>query len=114
MQRALSIVLNSFTHDSRVQRQLSTLASSGYETYLLAIHDASLPVVERNREYEVRRVKLRSRFVGKGGIAKLLSYAECAGRMIWAGVRLKPQMIHANDLSALPIADIVARLTGAK
>lgn len=71
-------------------------------------------MAERNPEYELRRVKLRSRFCGKGGIAKLLSYAECAARMIWAGARLRPQLIHANDLSALPIADIVARATGAR
>jgi glycosyltransferase involved in cell wall biosynthesis len=113
MQKALSIVLNSFTHDSRVQRQLSTLANSGYETHILAIHDAGLPVTERTPEYQLRRVKLRSRFCGTGGIAKLLLYAECAGRMIAAGIRLRPQLIHANDLSALPIADIVARATGA-
>src|SRR5689334_9374096 len=102
MQRALSIVLNSFTHDSRVQRQLSTLAKNGFETHILAIHDAGLPVSESNPDYELRRVKLRSRFCGKGGIAKLLLYAECAGRMMWAGARLRPQLIHANDLSALP------------
>jgi glycosyltransferase involved in cell wall biosynthesis len=97
-----------------VQRQLSTLARNGYEAHILAIHDADLPVTERNPEYELRRVKLRSRFCGRGGIAKLLLYVECAGRMIWAGARLRPQLVHANDLSALPIADIVARATGAR
>ena len=97
-----------------MQRQLSTLAKNGYETHILAIHDADLPTSERNPEYELRRVKLRSRYCGKGGLAKLLLYAECAGRMIWAGARLRPQLIHANDLSALPIADMVARATGAR
>jgi glycosyltransferase involved in cell wall biosynthesis len=34
--------------------------------------------------------------------------------MTWAGVRLKPDLVHANDLIALPIGYVVARLTKAK
>ncbi len=52
--------------------------------------------------------------MGRSSVARLLSYAECATRMIWEGVRIKPELIHANDLSALPIAHMIAKLTGAR
>jgi len=80
----------------------------------LAIHEPNLPVEERHPEYRLRRIKLWSRILGHGAIAKLVSYAECAARMIWAGLRVKPHLIHANDLSALPIADVLGRVTRAR
>jgi len=114
MAKVLVIVLNSFTHDSRVLRQTVAFSSAGYETNVFALHDGDLPLRENQPTYHLRRFKLTTKRWSKHNVIQLFKYAECAVRMTFAGARLRPNAVHANDLNALPIGYFVAKLTRAK
>jgi len=112
--KSLSIVLNPFTHDSRVLRAVQTQASNGYEVHIFALHDGNLPLEERQPLFFLRRFKLTTREWSKHKLVQLVKYGECTLRMVWAGIRVNPAVVHANDLSALLIGYLIARFTGAK
>jgi glycosyltransferase involved in cell wall biosynthesis len=114
MSRTLSIVLNSFVHDSRVLRQLNTLSEQGHDTRLFALHSEGLPQQEQTGGFCITRMKLWTRSWPGHMCVRVLKYAECLLRMVVAGVRWRPALIHANDVHALPIAFVISRLTGAK
>ena len=114
MERALVVVLNSFTHDSRVLRQVSTLAKRSQHTRVFALHEGNLPVEEERTGYRLHRFRLLSRPLPKVKPVQVLKYLECTLRMAWAGVRLKPDIVHAHDIQGLPIGFIVAKLTRAR
>lgn len=118
MSRCLSIVLNPFTHDSRVLRQCEALAGAGHEVELFALHSNDLPRIETaggpSRSFQVRRFELSTRGWSKTKPVQAIKYAECTGRMIREGIRFRPGVVHANDFLALPIGLAIARATGAK
>src|SRR5690242_18126390 len=114
MPRALSILLSPFTHDSRVLRQVAALSRQGYEAYVFALHEKDLPVQEKHPTYQLVRTRLFTKQSFTFGLAEAMNYGEAALRLVMAGVRLKPDLIHANDLKALPIGYAVAKLTGAR
>jgi glycosyltransferase involved in cell wall biosynthesis len=111
---ALSLLLSPFTRDSRVLRQLGTLSRIGFETHILALHSPGLAEREANEEYRLHRLKCLLPPGGARGLAKVASLVECAVRMIVSGVTLRPDIIHANDLNALPIAYVISKLCGAR
>jgi len=111
---ALILVLNAVTHDSRVLREAETLATCGYDVDILGLHETGLPVEEHAQRYRVRRVKLVTRPLPKHKVVQVFKYVECLLRMTWRGVRLRPNVIHANDIACLPIGLIIAKLSGAK
>lgn len=111
MKLCLSIVLNAFTNDSRVLRESETLAKNGYKVMVFALHEGDLPLEEEQAFLSLRRFKLTTRSWSK---RKLVKYVECVGRMVAAGVGIRPTVVHTHDLDALPIGYLVARLTGAK
>jgi glycosyltransferase involved in cell wall biosynthesis len=115
MPRALSILLSPLTHDSRVLRQVAALSRQGHETYVFALHEKDLPAREKHPTY--RLVSTRLLFTKRSfkfGLSEVMNYAEAALRLVVAGAWLKPDLIHANDLKALPIGYAVAKLTGAR
>ncbi len=114
MRRCLSIVLNTFTNDSRVLRESETLAKNGFKVTVFALHEDKLPLKEEHAFLSLRRSKLRTRGWSKRKPVQLIKYVECVVRMVAAGVRVWPTVVHANDWDALPIGYLIARLTGAK
>lgn len=114
MKSALVIVLNPFVHDSRVQRQAEALVTGGYRAEVFALHEKELPTDETRPGYRVRRFSLRTRPWPKNALVQGIKYLECFSRMTLAGVRLKPNLIHANDVNALPIGYMVAKITKSK
>ncbi len=114
MKHALVIVLNSFTHDSRVLRQISTLKKRSQSVHVYALHENNLPVMENRTDYLLRRFRLATRPWPRNKLVQSLKYIECLLRMSWQGVWLKPDVVHAHDLEALPIGYVVAKLTKAK
>jgi hypothetical protein len=61
MKRALIIVLNRFTHDTRVLRHVHTLTKRSEQTFLFALHEGALAVEEVRDGYFVRRFQLVTR-----------------------------------------------------
>jgi glycosyltransferase involved in cell wall biosynthesis len=114
MKKVLILVLNSFTHDSRVLRQTRALSQAGYKPTVFALHESDLPIQEDQPNYRLRRFRLVTRPWSKHNLIQLIKYAECVCRMTLAGVRLKPEVVHANDIDTLPIGYFVAKLIRAK
>jgi glycosyltransferase involved in cell wall biosynthesis len=110
----LTIVLNPFTNDSRVLRESHTLAKNGFEVTVFSTHDDALPLREQQAFLSLRRFKLTTKPWPRSKLFRLVKYVECVCRMVVAGVKARPTVVHANDLNALPIGYVVARLTGAK
>src|SRR5215471_6028447 len=114
MKTALVLVLNNFTHDSRVLRQVEALGKRGYRVCVFALHDGCLLIQEQTTGYLVRRFKLATRSWQKNKLVQVIKYAECIVRMTCAGVGLSPRLVQANDLDTLPIGFMVAKLARAK
>lgn len=95
------LVLNNFTHDARVHREAKTLAVSGYDVMVLALHRSGLPLVEQVDGYRVKRLELASRNLRGGRFAPLLKYLD----MIFAVARvtkLRPaDVYHSHDGNSL-------------
>jgi glycosyltransferase involved in cell wall biosynthesis len=114
MRRALVVVLNAFTHDSRVLRQVSTLAKRSPEIRVFALHEDRLPTEEAREQYRLRRFQLSTRPLPRTKLVQGVKYLECLLRMTWQGIRLKPEVVHAHDLEALPIGYLIAKLAHAR
>jgi glycosyltransferase involved in cell wall biosynthesis len=97
------LVRNPFTHDSRVEREATALARSGYSVTVVAEGRPELPREEEREGYRVLRVaRGPARRVG----VRMLEYR---GRLIRALRRTEPEIIHAHDANALEPAAAVAR-----
>lgn len=112
----LLIVLNTFTHDSRVLRTCGALSEMGLRPIVFCLHQSHLPQREEKEGISVRRFKLTQHPWRKPlpNILLLIRYTECVIRMVIAALKLKPLVIHANDFEALPIAYLISRLTSSK
>lgn len=112
MKNVLMLVLNTFVNDARVSRQ-SQKVSELERVSIFARHEGSLPAKEQLGAVSVIRHsvavdKLQLKFV------RPLRYLELTIRFFWAALKLKPTVVHAHDLNALPIGYLIARFTGAK
>ena len=108
------VVLNPFTHDARVLRAASLGMEMGGRVSVLAMPGPGLPESQRVDGLEVRRFGLATRPLPRRRAWQMLKYAELVGRMTAAGVRARPDLVHAHDLNALPIGWAIARLAGAR
>ena len=108
----LMVALNTFVNDARVAREAQTI-SEIYELTIFARHAENLPLKEKHERVSVVRHRV---LVDKLGVKFIrpLRYMEVALRFIYAALKLKPSVVHAHDLSALPIGYLISRLTGAK
>jgi glycosyltransferase involved in cell wall biosynthesis len=112
--KCVQVVLNAFTHDSRVLRECGTLASNGYRVVVFALHEELLPEREEMAFGTVRRFRLRTRGWSRRPVVQVLKYVECALRMVCRGVAERPRVVQAHDLEALPIGFLIARLARAR
>lgn len=98
------LVRNTFTHDTRVEKEARSLANAGYRVTVVADAGPDLASHETRDGVEVRRV---SRSGALPGIRFLLGEARRAREL----VRLRPDALHAHDSNALvPVAIAAARL----
>lgn len=99
------LVLNPFTHDTRVEKEAATLIDAGYRVTVVAEAAPGLPQREVIRGVEVVRVqRRRSRLPG----LRLFAYARQLERALLAQ---RPEIIHAHDSNALlPVARAARRL----
>lgn len=101
MKRVLSVVFNSFLHDSRVLKESLSLQQAGYEVRVIALHSGDLPEEEVVAGVPVQRLRLRTRSWSKNRFIQLFKYAE-----VWAKlIRLsrKADILHCNDIEPLPL-----------
>ena len=93
------LVRNTYTHDSRVEKEARTLTAAGYRVTVVADAAAGLPERERRDGVEVRRVARRGPRLP--GVRFVLHQA----RLSRALRVLRPDILHAHDSNALiPVA----------
>lgn len=113
MQTVTSIVLNSYINDSRVIKETQSLRQAGYDINVIALHDGR----SGQKEFEVldgipvHRIKLISKSWSKAKPIQLLKYVEFCVRAIY---EIKSDIIHCNDLNALPIGYILKLMSRCK
>lgn len=111
MKKVLSIVLNNFTHDSRVLKECVSLHKAGYDISVLALHDDSAGLAEQElvSGILVHRVRLVSKSWSKMSIVQALKYLEF---IIRAQTDCRnADILHCNDLNALIVGVIAKILT---
>lgn len=112
--KILQLVLNDFTNDSRVLRAVQVGTDIGSFVLVFALKGAGLSKIEEHQHYVVRRFNLLSRHLPKAKILLIVKYFEAFVRMTWAGIREKPNLVHANDLNTLVIGFMIAKICRAK
>lgn len=103
--RVTMLLRNSFTHDSRVEKEATTLVGAGYDVTVVAESASGLPLGEGRDGYTVRRVERPpTRLRG----LRLLAYLS---RLESALLETSPDILHAHDTDTLqPVARVARRL----
>lgn len=99
------LLLNPFTHDSRVEKEAATLVEAGYRVTVVALAAEGLPTRELRAGVDVIRVK-------RPGWPPILRFFLVRRRMARVALRLEPDAIHAHDTETLDIAGRVATALG--
>jgi len=107
------LVINAFTHDTRVEKEARTLVGAGHEVGVFALHSVGLAESETRDGYRVVRIRIRSRAWGTHLAIRLLKYLELCIRAICRLTRCQPAVVHAHDVNALIPAYVSARLSRA-
>lgn len=108
----VSLVDNPCNPDSRVQRMAETLCNAGHSVTIVCKHADGLPKDEISQGVRYLRVPMRARPLRpRFGVFKFSAYESFVRKAVLA---IRPTVIHANDLIALPAANSLARQLGAK
>jgi glycosyltransferase involved in cell wall biosynthesis len=106
------VVLNNFKNDSRVLKEAITLKNNGYKVLVLAMFDEGQLKKEFVKEIQVQRLELKSRSWSKMKFVQILKYFEFLARAY--SVAKHYNIIHCNDLNALPIGALCKILKNKK
>ena len=101
----ISILLNSFQHDSRVLKECQSLQKAGYKVKVVALHTGDLPEEEVVAGVPVHRIKLRSRQWSKNRIIQLIKWVEWFFRVGWTYRKI--DILHCNDVAPLPLGVLI-------
>lgn len=105
MKNIVNIVLNDFVNDSRVLKVSTTLVDMSYAVTVVAMHNEGLQERESFNSVKVDRIKLTTRPWPRSKAIQLFKYLEFLIRAVWRYHRA--DVVHCNDLSALPIGVII-------
>jgi glycosyltransferase involved in cell wall biosynthesis len=81
---------------------------------VFALHRPGLARREMTRGIQVHRFRLVTRQLSRRKIIQLIKYMEALIRMLWAGFRLRPRVVYANDLPTLPVGSLISRFVGSR
>ena len=112
--KILYVVLNNFTNDARVLRAATTGLELGGMCTVFALHRSGLLESENTGAVEIKRFRAITSLSSRNPLLRLLGYVHALILMMVQGVRLHPDLVHANDLPALPLGFLIARTTDAK
>lgn len=110
----IHIVLNEFQNDGRVLRAARCAAECGAEAHVFALKSREASSRECIEGVQVTRFPMWTRPLGRRLPALAAKYAEAGCRMVRTGRAIKPTIVHAHNVSALPIGYALSRLTGAR
>ena len=97
----VSIVLNDFTHDSRVLKECRSLLKAGYKVRVAAMYSPGLSELENQDGLEVRRLKISTQKLPNNVFFSGIKYLQ----LLWIMYRYakSADIYHCNDIEALPI-----------
>jgi glycosyltransferase involved in cell wall biosynthesis len=107
--KVLHLVLNRFVNDSRVLKECRSLSEHGYDVTVFALFEPGLAREENDSFLHLYRFSLTTKSWSRRKPIQFIKYGECLIRMAAKAHALHPEVIHAHDLSALPIARFVAQ-----
>jgi glycosyltransferase involved in cell wall biosynthesis len=99
------LLLNPFTHDSRVEKEAATLRDAGYRVTVVARAEEQLPRIEVRDGIGIHRVA-RPRW------PPFVRFFSHRRRMRRTVKRLRPDVIHAHDTETLDVAATAAAALG--
>lgn len=105
------LVLNKFTHDTRVYKEARTLTESGFDVTLWALGDGVLPPQEKIAGFEVKRWMPHS--ANLSWHPPGLMYGDQAVGMTLNLAREQAEIYHAHDANTLLPCYLAARVNGA-
>ena len=106
------VVLNQFTHDTRVMKEAQTLQASGYQVTVNALWAPGLPFFETLPE-GIRVIRFRQR-TRENLSLPLLAWIELISKLTPALLKQEPSICHAHDLNGLIAIFLGSRLTNSK
>jgi glycosyltransferase involved in cell wall biosynthesis len=103
--RVTMLVRNTFTHDSRVEKEARSLTEAGHAVIVVAEASRTLPDAESRDGYHVVRVV---RPLARVPLLRFIAYRR---RLVRELVRTRPEVLHAHDSDTLePVAAAARRL----
>ncbi len=105
--KVIHIVLNPFTFDSRVQKEVNSLKKAGYQIFVFALQEKEFLEEEPGNPH-IRRFKLKTRPWPKKKFFQAFKYLELIYLATKEAKKIKPQIVHAHDLNALPIGFLIS------
>lgn len=82
MKNILFLSINGFKNDSRMTKQAITLSKAGYSVKIMTVHKETLNEYEKNEYFEVYRLKLSTKNMGKNKLIQLIKMFEFNKRVI--------------------------------
>ncbi len=105
--RVANIVFNSFTNDSRVIKESTSLSNNNYHVEVIAHLDKNLEQTQTQNNFIVKRFSYLDRTVTKRKIAKLKAYLTYMKESV--NYCKDFDILHCNDLNTLPIGYIIKK-----
>lgn len=106
----IHIVLNHFTPDYRVLKEVTALQRAGYRVVVFAVWEAGLKERETIDGVAVWRFRLHTKLLPKHLLALPIKLVEWLARMLWAAARMRPAVVHAHDLNGLAAGYVLAQV----
>ncbi|RUA32081.1 MAG: hypothetical protein DSY76_00810, partial [Bacteroidetes bacterium] len=101
MKKVVSIVLNDFTHDSRVLKECRSLMGAGFHVRVAAMFSPGLSELENMDGLEVKRLRISTRNLPNNVFFSGVKYLQ----LLWKMYQYSKDadIFHCNDIEALPI-----------
>jgi glycosyltransferase involved in cell wall biosynthesis len=98
---AVHLLMTDYKIDSRVRNETNSLAGFGYEVLVCCLSGEGQPKIERREQVDIHRFG--------SGRSRLPQYITAYISMFIYLLRKKIDIVHAHDLTALPIAVLISK-----
>ncbi len=100
--KVVHLLMTDYKIDSRVRNETNSLVGFGYDVLVCCLSGGGVPRVEQRGEVKIRRFGI--------GRSRLTQYITAYFAMLMYLLKQKVDLIHAHDLTALPVAVMVSKL----